>query len=161
MGIDHRIRLCRGCCEVRQVLQWILQYSTQLKDLGLLVFAAVGALFAFRAWRQKNDEIKEKYFERRYALYVEVSKCVAQGKLTSNSLEWWQPLLEAKSRAEFLVSAEAAACIAELHDHLIGFKNALDSSDEATRVGGGRKFHLEIDADFAKFKAMLTPLLKH
>jgi hypothetical protein len=35
-----------------------------MKDLGLLIFAGVGAFFSYLAWWQRNLEIKEEFFER-------------------------------------------------------------------------------------------------
>ena len=111
----------------------MLENSAALKDLGVLVFSGVGAFFAYRSWRQKNDEIKEKYFERRFAVFVAVTAAVAKGQQRSSEFEWLAPLEEAKQKAEFLFGTDVQKAIEEINLLLIEYGELISSDDVSVR----------------------------
>lgn len=101
------------------------------------MFSGVGAVFAYLAWRQKNADIKEKYFERRFSLYSDVNKAVSIGLLANEKWEWWIPMLDAKERSQFLFGEDARLCIAKLHDLLVVYHDKANDSDLEVRKTAG------------------------
>ena len=98
------------------------------------MFSGVGAFFAYRAWRQKNDEIKEKYFERRLAVYLNVREAVSNGLRRGSDFGWSSSLLDAKQRAEFLFGPDAQNALVEIHDLLAEHDGLVSSDDVAERT---------------------------
>ena len=95
----------------------ILHNSTPIRDIGTLVFAAVGAFFAYLAWWQRRLEIKEKFFERRYSLYSELGLCVSTGQFAGN-MEWRRNIYDLTVRANFLFGTEAGTIANEIQSCL-------------------------------------------
>lgn len=135
------------------------EFITILRDIGVLFFGVTGALFAYRAWRQKHDEIKEKYFERRYDLYTTVFTSARQGLQSTNTFEWWQPLWGAAERAEFLVGSEAAKCIRDIHDLLTEHQNKVDNIDVNVRLSSKIE-RAAIDTALKTFRSLMEPYLR-
>jgi hypothetical protein len=129
----------------------MLSYS---KDIGFLIFGFTGAYFTYRAWRQREDEIKEKYFDRRYALYCSVEEAITKTLRPGNTLdfEWWNPLVEAKRQAKFLVGPRAQGSVSRLHELAIDYGSALEIEETDSRVTNAKTAREKIHAEFAVFK---------
>ena len=139
--------------------RWIFENSANLKDLGLFLFGAVGAFFTYRAWRQKRDEIKEKYFERRYEIYSIVQSSVRECLLTTDKFEWWNPLINAKDRAEFLISVEAKNKIGQIHNLLTEYSNKVQYDDQDVRVSSKLERKM-IESELRAFNSLMEPYLR-
>ena len=129
----------------------ILSYS---KDIGFLFFGFTGAYFTFRAWRQREDEIKEKYFDRRYALYCNVEEAITKALRPGNSLDfvWWTPLIEAKRQAKFLVGRRAQESVSRLHELAIDYASALEMEETDSRMTNAKIAREKITSEFDVFR---------
>lgn len=139
--------------------KWLLENSASLKDFGVFLFGAIGAFFTHRAWRQKRDEIKEKYFERRYEIFATVQSCVSEGLLTTGKFGWWSPLLNAKGRAEFLIGPDAKRSIGQIHDLLIEYNNRVQDADQEVRMSS-KLISNSVEIELRAFNSLMEPYLR-
>lgn len=137
----------------------MLSYS---KDIGFLIFGFTGAYFTYRAWRQREDEIKEKYFDRRYTLFCSVEEAITEALIPgkTSDFEWWNPLIEAKRQAEFLVGPRAQASVIRLHQLANDYASALEIEETNTRVTSAKIAREKIHAEFAVFKREMERYLR-
>ena len=77
------------------------------------MFSGVGAFFAYRAWRQKKEEIREKYFERRFKVFELVNEATSLGMRPGNT-QWMPMIVEARRRAEFLFGPDVCMPLAPI-----------------------------------------------
>lgn len=124
------------------------------KDIAFLIFGVIGACFTYRAFRQRDDEIKERYFDRRYTLYCIVEEAVKKASSPGKNLDfdWWNPLIEAKRQANFLVGKRAQESVGRLHDLAIEYSSALEMDDTHSRVEAAKIARKEIAAEFEVFR---------
>ena len=123
------------------------------RDMGFLLFGCIGAWFSYRSWRQREDEIKEKYFDRRYALYCMVDEAVAEATnpAKAEEYEWWKRLIDAKRKSNFLVDSRAQESIGRLQSLAVDYAAALEESDTGSRVKAAKVARDELQAEFQVF----------
>lgn len=132
----------------------MVETLSYFRDIGFLLFGFTGAYFTYRAWRQREDEIKEKYFDRRFALYCIVDEAAAKASSPGMNLDfdWWQPLIEAKRQAKFLVGNRAQESVGRLLEHATEYSKALEIRDTDSRVAKAKVAREEIAAELVIFR---------
>ena len=136
------------------IIDWLIQNSTPLKDLGLLIFAGVGAFFTYRAWWQRNLEIKEKFYDRRFKVFEMVNEAVSLGLRPGNT-DWMPKIVEARRRAEFLFGPDVNEPLSIVQRNLEEYLEASAhswSSDLAAKIKESRK---NVDEAYKNFSASM------
>ncbi len=121
-------------------------------EIVLALFAGIGLFFTYRAWRQRQDDLHEKYFERRYNLFMEIENAIENGVNRPEQMEnWWHPLMNSLWRAEFLFGQAVRQRLQEVFDLLNEYHDAREISDSDERV----KKCKQIRADLISRHALL------
>jgi hypothetical protein len=132
-------------------LAWIFQHTPDLRDLTTLVFAGIGAVFTYLAWWQRNLEIKEKFFERRFQVYWKVTEAISLGTRPGNT-EWMQTFYEAKHRAEFLFGPEVVESVSMMQEQLEDLLSVDAEQDSAKRIQRASAARTKIDVAYQDFR---------
>ncbi len=127
----------------------------------LVVFAGIGLFFTYRAWKQREDELHEKYFERRYELYVLIDEAIRHALQRPDVYEnWWNQLQGSRIRAGFLFGKEVRKLVEEVHDLIMEYENSRNAEDEEKRVATARiaRSNVEAKADVLR-QAMAAKII--
>ena len=140
-------------------MAWLAQYSPILRDVGTLVFALVGAVFAGLAWGQRRLEIKEKFYNRRFDLYWSILMATSNGQ-TPGDLSWRATINRDQHQAGLLFGPGVEACVAEIREHLGTFSLVDYIKDSDDRVAAANAAMAKLDTAFQHFKVQTKPYLR-
>ena len=140
-------------------MAWLAQYSPILRDVGTLVFALVGAVFAGLAWGHRRLEIKEKFYNRRFDLYWSILMATSNGQ-TPGDLSWRATINRDQHQAGLLFGPGVEACVAEIREHLgnLGLVDNIKDTDD--RVAAASAAMSKLDTAFQRFKVQTKPYLR-
>ena len=116
------------------------EYLSLAPDFALTIFAGIGLFFTYRAWRQREDDLHEKYFERRFELFKSITDAIGEALIPKGAdYQWFTKLSGKKERVGFLFGAAAEEKFSELFELLIEYQGALEIKETAERVNEAKK----------------------
>ena len=114
-------------------------WTVVVSALAIASVAVVGAFIAWNLWRTNRDILRERLFDRRYALFRETQDLIAIiGDKDGSSWDTANRFREIAQRARFMVAAEDAAYFERLRSkamELAEIRAAIDGSRPARVTG--------------------------